>query len=222
LILELGLDFSRLETQDNYLKLPDGSVAPNQMERTPPNIVFPLIKDTGRKFSYSRLKLIQTYSLHFYLDSIDTVSQRTESTLRNTLRIDNHPSRKHSTLDHSWALPTNKQTQKLSIMSIPKQPIFNGTMIPRIVLDLVDEPHAHPTHEGPYLESGKFFMEPDLPDDEDPDATEIRSIASTTMTLHGDRPCSVSGSKSRSRTHSTGGNLKCLTLLICVCRNSGN
>lgn len=138
------------------------------------------------------------------------MSQRTESTVRNTLRIDNHPSRKHSTLDPSWALPTPKQMHKLSIMSIPKQPIFNGTIIPRIVLDLVDEPQPiHSTHEGPYLESGKFFMDPDMTEDEELDATDVRSIASTTMTLHGDRPASVTGSRSRSRTHSTGGKKFC-------------
>ncbi|KAI6176964.1 hypothetical protein M3Y97_00855800 [Aphelenchoides bicaudatus] len=187
-IAELGLDFSRLENQNDFLKPPETSTSQPQMERTPPNIVFPLVKDTGRKFSYN---------------SIDTLSQRTESTARNTLRINSNQNRKYSTLDQSWALPTSRQqTHKLSIMSIPKQPIFNGILVPKITLDLVDEPQpSHSAaHEGPYLDHGKFFIEPEMTDDEDQDETEVRSIASTTLTLQADRPVSIIDSRSRTQS----------------------
>lgn len=54
-------------------------------------------------------------------------------------------------------------------MSLRRQSMLNGVIVPQIVLDLVDEADtsAHPTPEGPYLESGKFFMDPDITDDED-------------------------------------------------------
>jgi hypothetical protein len=76
--------------------------------------------------------------------------------------------RKHSMLDQSWSLPVQNEPRHFSIVSAPRNSLLNGLAIPKIVLDLADEAQpSHPTHEGPYLESGKFFMDPDLTEDED-------------------------------------------------------
>lgn len=146
-------------------------------------------------------------------DSVDTISQKTDNTVRNTMKIDNNPSRKHSAIDHSWVLPT-RRSRGLSILSLPKHnhALGNGVVIPKIVFDLMEEkdtPAIHPAlvNEGPYLESGKFFVEPEVVNEENlVDNYDARSADSTTMTIQGDQPISIINPKTR--TQSAVGNWK--------------
>lgn len=205
----MSLDFGRAENSDrnDYLKPPETSNG-IQMERSlPPNVVFPLMKH--RRVSYSEFFPLRFKINLIILDSIDTLSQRTDSTVRtkNALKVDNHPNRKPSAIEHSWALPAKRPSQTFGIKALlPKPQIVNGIVIPGITLDLIDDQqqNAHSTHEGPYLESGKFFVDPDnVEDDEESDSTaDAHSIASTTMTVKTDRKMSIADVL-RSRAQST-------------------
>lgn len=66
--LELSLDFTRIEHENgDYLRPPAETANSTQMERAlpSPNIVYPLVKHNGRRFSYSML-LSFTYFFRYY------------------------------------------------------------------------------------------------------------------------------------------------------------